>query len=47
MNAGCFGASISDRLISCKIINRDGNIKEILKENLILIIDFLPFQETR
>ena len=35
MNAGCFGSSISDRLISCKIINRDGNIKEILKENLI------------
>ncbi len=35
MNAGCFGASISDRLISCKIISRDGNIKEILKENLI------------
>jgi UDP-N-acetylmuramate dehydrogenase len=35
MNAGCFGSSISDRLISCKIINRNGNIKEILKENLI------------
>ena len=35
MNAGCFGSSISDRLISCKIINREGNIKEILKENLI------------
>ena len=32
MNAGCFGSSISDRLISCKIINREGNIKEILKE---------------
>ena len=35
MNAGCFGSSISDRLISCTIINRNGNIKEILKENLI------------
>ena len=35
MNAGCFGSSISDRLISCTIIDRNGNIKEILKENLI------------
>tara|TARA_B100000035_G_scaffold195461_1_gene166866 strand:- start:9845 stop:10750 length:906 start_codon:yes stop_codon:yes gene_type:complete len=35
MNAGCFGSSISDKLISCTIINRDGNVKEILKENLI------------
>ena len=35
MNAGCFGSSISDRLISCTIIDRNGNIKEILKENLV------------
>ena len=35
MNAGCFGSSISDKLISCKIINRNGNIKKFLKENLI------------
>jgi len=34
MNAGCFGSSISDQLISCKIINRNGDIRELLKENL-------------
>jgi len=34
MNAGCFGSSISDQLISCTIIKRNGSIKELLKENL-------------
>tara|TARA_Y100000813_G_scaffold197328_1_gene182428 strand:- start:649 stop:1554 length:906 start_codon:yes stop_codon:yes gene_type:complete len=34
MNAGCFGSSISDELISCTIMNRNGKIKEILKEDL-------------
>ena len=34
MNAGCFGSSISDELISCRIIDRKGNIKKLLKEDL-------------
>ena len=34
MNAGCFGSSISDKLISCTIINRNGHIKKLPKESL-------------
>ena len=34
MNAGCFGSSISDKLISCTIINRNGNIKKFQKKSL-------------
>ncbi|MAI29176.1 MAG: UDP-N-acetylenolpyruvoylglucosamine reductase [Rickettsiales bacterium] len=34
MNAGCFGYSISDKLLSCKIIDRNGNVEEFHKENL-------------
>ncbi len=34
MNAGCFGSSISDKLLSCKIIDRNGNIKKLMKESL-------------
>ena len=34
MNAGCFGSSISDELISCTVINRNGNIKKLSKANL-------------
>lgn len=32
MNAGCYGHTISDLLISCKIISRDGSIQELKKE---------------
>ena len=34
MNAGCFGSSISDELISCTVINRNGNIQKLFKKSL-------------
>ncbi len=34
MNAGCYGSSISDELISCTIIKRNGNIEELQKQHL-------------
>ena len=34
MNAGCYGKTISDNLISCKIINRKGEITDLCKEEI-------------
>ena len=34
MNAGCFGNLISDKLIKCKIMTRDGKIIELRKEQI-------------
>ena len=34
MNAGCFGSSISDELISCTVMDRNGNVKKLFKESL-------------
>ena len=34
MNAGCYGKTISDNLISCKIIDRCGKIKSLQKEDI-------------
>ena len=33
MNAGCFGNLISDKLIKCKIMNRDGDIINFQEKN--------------
>ena len=33
MNAGCFGNLISDKLIKCKIMTRNGNIIEFSGKN--------------
>ena len=38
MNAGCYGKTISDNLISCKIIDRCGKIKSLQKEDIKIFI---------
>ena len=34
MNAGCYGKTISDNLISCNIVNRNGDILDLGKEEI-------------
>ena len=37
MNAGCYGGEISDVLISAVILDEDGNIKKVTKEDLKMV----------
>ena len=34
MNAGCFGHTISDRLLSCGVLKRNGNLLTVPKKKI-------------
>ena len=47
MNAGCFGNLISDKLIKCKIMTRNGKLLNLGKNKFHLSIENHQFLQTQ